>query len=133
MATIGTLGDIVFSVSSEQVNTFDAMKWDSSARYATHDRHLKDALLEFVGLDADKISFSMYFSLFLGVDPCAEIIKLLEAEREGRVMRLIISGLPYGTRKWVITDTSRELERWDNKGNLLIARINVSLMAYAGR
>jgi len=133
MATIGTLGNIVFSVSSGRVNTFDGMKWDSSAQYATHNRHLKDVLLEYTGTDADKISFSMDFSVFLGVNPLAEITKLLDAERSGRVMPLIIGSKKYGKHKWVITGTSKELERFDNRGNLLIAKVNVSLMAYAGR
>ena len=133
MATIGTLGDIVFSVSRNQVNTFDGLKWDSSAQYATHNRHLKDVLLEYTGTDADKISFSMYFSVFLGVDPMTEIIKLLNAERSGKVMRLVIGSKAYGKNKWVITSTSKQLERYDNKGNLLIAKVDVSLMAYAGR
>lgn len=133
MATIGTLGDIVFSVSRSKVSTFDGMKWDSSAKYATHDRHLKDVLLEYTGTDADKISFSMYFSAFLGINPIEEITKLLKAERSGQVMRLVIGSRIYGKNKWVIDKTSKDLERFDNKGNLLIAKVNVSLIAYAER
>lgn len=133
MATIGTLGNIVFSVSKNQVKTLDGLKWDSSAQYAQHNRHLKDVLLEFTGTDADKISFSMYFSVFLGVDPMQEITKLLNAERSGAVMRLVIGGKAYGKNKWVITGTSKDLQKFDNKGNLLIAKVNISLLAYAGR
>ena len=133
MAVIGSLGDIIFSVSSNKVNTFDAMKWESSAQYAEHNRHLKDVLLEFTGTDADKISFSMYFSVFLGVNPIAEITKLLNAERTGRVMRLVIGNKAYGKHRWVIASASKALERFDSKGNMLIARVNVSLIAYAGR
>lgn len=133
MATIGALGEIVFSVSRNQVSTFDGLKWESSAKYATHDRHLKDVLLEFTGTDADRISFSMYFSVFLGIDPMTEIIKLLNAERSGEVMRLVIGSKAYGKNKWVIEKTSKDLERFDNEGNLLIAKVNVSLVAYAGR
>lgn len=133
MATIGTLGDIVFFVSRSKVSTFDGMKWDSSAKYATHDRHLKDVLLEYTGTDADKISFSMYFSAFLGINPIEEITKLLKAERSGQVMRLVIGSRVYGKNKWVIDKTSKDLERFDNKGNLLIAKVNVSLIAYAER
>lgn len=133
MATIGTLGDIVFSVSKSQVSTFDGMKWDSSAQYATHNRHLQDVLLEFTGTDADKISFSMYFSVFLGINPMTEITKLLNAERSGKVMRLVIGSKAYGKGKWVITGTGKNLERFDNKGNLLVAKVDVSLLAYAGR
>ncbi|GHU42171.1 hypothetical protein FACS1894111_05640 [Clostridia bacterium] len=133
IATIGTLGDIVFSVSKNQVKTFDGLKWDSSAQYATHNRHLKDVLLEFTGTDADKISFSMFFSVFLGVDPMTEITKIVNAEKSGKIMRLVIGSKTYGKNKWVITGTSKQLERYDNKGNLLIAQVDISLMEYAGR
>jgi phage protein U len=133
LAAIGTLGDIVFSVSRKQVNTFDKMKWDSSAKYASHERHLQETLLEFIGTDNDTISFSMYFSAFLGVNPMDEIIKLLNAERSGKAMRLVIGRKAYGRNKWVITKTSKDLERFDKKGNLLSAKVNVSLEAYAAR
>lgn len=133
MAVIGTLGDIVFSVSRGQVKTFDGMKWDSSVQYATHNRHLKDPLLEYTGTDLDTISFTMVFSAFLGVNPIAEITKLLNAERSGQIMRLVIGSKAYGKYKWVITKTSKDLERFDNKGNLIIAKVSVSLKAYSWR
>lgn len=133
MAVIGSLGDIVFSVSRNQVKTFTGLKWDSSAQYSTHNRHLKDPLLEFTGTDADTISFKMTFSVFLGVDPMGEITKLLNAERAGKVMRLVIGTKAYGKYKWVITKTSKDLERFDNKGNLLAAQVSVSLKAYSRR
>ena len=133
MAEIGALGDIVFFVSRNQVKTFDGLKWDSSARYASHDRHMQETLLEFTGTDNDKISFSMYFSVFLGVNPMDEIVKLLNAERNGKVMPLVIGRKGYGRNKWVITKTSKDLERFDKKGNLLTAKVSVSLEAYAAR
>lgn len=133
MAVVGTLGDIVFSVSRRKVKTFDGLKWESSAKYATHDRHLKDVLLEYTGTDADTISFTMFFSAFLGVNPMGEITKLLKAERSGKVMRLVIGNKAYGKNKWVITKTSKDLEKFDKRGNLLAAKVNVSLKAYVGR
>lgn len=133
MATIGTLGDIVFYVSKNKTSTFDDLKWESSARYAEHDRHLKETLIEFIGTDNDTITFTMYFSVFLGVSPIREIVKLLKAERSGKVMRLVIGPKAYGKNKWVITKTSKDLERFDAKGNLLIASVSVTLAAYAAR
>lgn len=133
MAVVGTLGDIVFSVSRSKVKTFDGLKWESSAKYATHDRHLKDVLLEYTGTEADTISFTMFFSVFLGVDPMGEITKLLNAERSGKVMRLVIGSKAYGKNKWVITQTSKDLDKFDKRGNLLAAKVSVSLKAYAGR
>lgn len=109
------------------------MKWDSSVQYATHNRHLKDPLLEYTGTDLDTISFIMVFSAFLGVNPIAEITKLLNAERSGQIMRLVIGSKAYGKYKWVITKTSKDLERFDNKGNLITAKVSVSLKAYSWR
>ena len=49
MAKIGSLGSLVFSVSENTVRTFDELSWKVSAKYATHDRHIKRDVLEFLG------------------------------------------------------------------------------------
>lgn len=49
MGKIGSFGNLAFSVSDKTVKTFDGMSWKVSAKYATHDRHLKEDLLEFLG------------------------------------------------------------------------------------
>ena len=64
MALIGSWGDFTFEVSRESVKTFTGLKWDSSVKYATHDRHLKEPLLEFTGKDVESMSFSMLFTIF---------------------------------------------------------------------
>lgn len=133
MAIIGTLGDIIFSVSERKVKTFNDMKWETSANYATHDRHMQDDLLEFLGTEPGTISFSMHFSVMLGVNPVNELNKVLSAEKSGQVMRLVIGHKVYGRHKWVITKTSKSLERFDKKGNLWIASIDISLKEYAER
>lgn len=131
MATIGSLGGVVFSVSTNQVKTFYDFKRSGSAKYASHDRHLKDTLLEFMGNDPDKITFSMSLSVFLGINPQSEISRLRAAQRSGRIMHLVIGRQSYGN--WVITSLSTDYDRIDNKGNVLIANVSVSLTAYAGR
>ncbi len=133
MAAIGSFGDTIFSVTRKQVNTFDKMKWNSSVKLSEHDRHLRDPLIEFTGTDADKISFSMYFSIFLGVDPLWEIGKLLAMERKGVINYLVIGSKRYGRHKWIISSTSKDLERFDNKGRMMIAKVTVNLVAYAER
>ena len=133
MANIGVLGSIVFAVSSRQIRTFDSLQWGSSARYAEHDRHLRSTLLEFTGIDADDMSFDMYFSVFLNVNPQAEINRLLLAERNGLAMRLVIGRRVYGRNRWVILNTDKTLEKFDGRGNLLVARVNVKLKEYLRR
>ena len=133
MAVIGTWGDITFAVSRNQIKTLDGLKWDSGAKYSTHDRHLKEPLLEFTGTDVESMTFTMFFSAFLGVNPIAEVSKLLKAMRRGEVHRLVIGPKAYGTNKWVITKLSNSLPRYDNRGNLLVAKVSVTMKSYSGR
>lgn len=133
MAKIGSFGDLVFSVSNKTVKTFDGMQWKVSASYATHDRHINADLLEFLGPEPDEMSFSMVFSVFLGVNPLKEVKKLNAMVKKGVTGRLVIGGKVYGSYKWVATSVSNELERFDNKGNLWAAKVNVSLKEYPKR
>lgn len=133
MAVIGTWGDLVFSVSRNKIKTFDGLKWDVSAKYATHDRHLKDPLLEYIGTDVETITLPMTFSVFLGVNPMKEITALTKAVRAGTVARLVIGPKAYGKNKWVATKISNQLDRYDNRGNLLVAKVNVTMQSYSAR
>lgn len=129
MATIGALGKTTFSVTKKAIRTFNNLKWDSSVQFASHDRHLLPPKLEYTGINSDTITFDMYFSVFLGLDPLKEIENLLASERKGEVMRLVIGNKIYGGR-WVITNTSKALNYFDKKGKLLVAKVGVSLLAY---
>jgi hypothetical protein len=133
MAVIGSFGKLVFSVSDKYINTINNVKWDSSARYSEHSRHLRDPLVEFTGNNNDKFSLSMEFSVFLGVNPLDEITKVLQMERRSEAHFLIIGTKPYGKNKWVITAASIPLERFDNRGNILIAKADVNFLAYPVR
>ena len=133
MAIIGSWGDITFSVSRQTVKTFDGMKWDGGAKFATHERHLKEPLLEFTGTEVESVPFTMFFSVFLGVNPIAEVSKVMKAMRRGEAHRLVIGPKAYGTGRWVITKVSNSLERYDNRGNLLVASVNVTMNSYAAR
>lgn len=133
MAVIGAWGNVIFAVSRKEVKTFEGLKWSSGASYSTHDRHLKEPLLEFTGTEVESMTFSMFFSAFLGVNPITEVAKLLSAMRKGEVHRLVIGTKAYGTNKWVITKLSTALERYDNRGNLLIAKVDVTMNSYAAR
>ena len=124
MATIGNWGDFTFYVSRSSIKTFDDLKWESSVKYATHERHLKEPLLEFTGQDVESMTFTMFFSAFLGVNPISEVANLLQTMRGPKA---------YGTNKWVITKLSNSLKRYDRWGNLLVASVNVTMQSYSSR
>lgn len=133
MATFGCLGNITFHVSDQMVRTFSEMSWEGSARYAAIERHNQETLKEFVGTDADRISFTMYFAASMGVNPIKEISELLFAKRRGDIMILVIGTKAYGKHRWVIESLSTQLEHFDAQGNVLAASVNISLGAYGVR
>lgn len=133
MAQIGSFGDLTFKVSDKKVRTFDGMSWDFSAKYATHDRHIRADLLEYMGPEIETISFSMVFSVFLGVTPLKQIKKIRKMIRNGYARRLVIGGKVYGSYKWVMEKGTVELQKFDKKGNLWAAKVNVTLKEYPKR
>lgn len=133
MAQIGSFGDLTFKVSDKLVRTFDGMSWNFSAKYATHDRHIKADLLEYMGPEIETISFSMVLSVFLGVTPLKQIKKMRKMIRKGYARRLVIGGKVYGNYKWVMESGSVEMQRFDKKGNLWAAKIKVTLKEYPKR
>lgn len=133
MAKIGTFGGLSFAVSSNKVSTFDDLKWDTSAAYATNDRHLQPDLLEFLGPDPEQITFKMKFSVFLGVNPLKSVNDLRRMVREGTAERLVIGGRVYGDYKWAITKVSSAMKTFDNRGNCWAAEVTVTLKEYGRR
>lgn len=129
---IGTLGDIVFTVSAKTIQTFDELQIESETNYAKHTRHNKKPLLEFQYNDTDTASFTFYLSAFLGVNPKKMQDKIDKYRKQGKILTLVIGGKKYGT-KWVIRKHSKGYETFDNKGNLLAAKSSISLEEYAER
>ena len=126
----GGLGDILFHVSSDIVETLSNFKWSGSARYATHQRHASNVLTEFTGLDADKISFNIVLAAQLGVNPQAEMKKIWNYERNGQAIPLVLGQHVYGKYRWTIISHSLTAQHWDGMGNLLWATVNISLQEY---
>ena len=83
---VGCLGDIVFQVSEETVETLQDVEWSGEARYTVHQRHLQNALTEFTGVEPDKIRFSMQLTPLLGVDIIGELVKIWTYERSGEAV-----------------------------------------------
>lgn len=127
---IGSFGDIIFEVSADKIRTFDGFSRESSDRWTNHEIIGQKPLSEFVSPGLDKISFTMRLDAQHGVNPRAEMEKLLEMSRKGEVAELIVGGKPLGVDKWKITGLSQKWNTVDNRGNLLAAELDVTLEEY---
>lgn len=127
---IGCLGDIAFEVSDSVIRTLDKVTWSGSVNIQTHQRHLDNALQEFVSIDPDAITFTIKLSRYLGVDPMADIVKIFEYERGGIALPLTIGNKAYGKYMWLIKSHKTKMDLYDRGGNLTSADVDVTLTEY---
>lgn len=127
---IGALGDIVFQVSSEAVETINKMVWSGAAKYAKHDRHLTNALTEFTGLEPDTISFEIELSAYLGVDPYPELVKIWDYERSGKALTLVVGDKTLGKYRWILEKHQIKMQTFGKGGKLMAATVSLNLLEY---
>lgn len=127
---LGSLGDVVFEVSSREVITFDGLKRNTKSRYGNHEIIGQKPLLEYLGPDGEEISFSMKFSIGWGVDPTEQANKLRELCEKGEAMYLIIGNQTIGANQWVIESVSEAMTTVDNMGRVIVSEVDVRLKEY---
>lgn len=124
--TLGSYGDVSFSVSATAVETFRNMKMTEGASYGQHKVHGRDTVMEFTGYSAPQVSFEMTLSAFLGVDPRAEYDKLREMLRSGKGYALSLGSDLYGGL-WLLTGLTRSFDYLYKDGTPISCKVGVTL------
>ena len=127
MAEVGSLGNVVFTVSAELVRTFSDYGRKTSARVATHEIIGQKPVLEFLGASEETISFKIKLSAFRGVNPKEEADRLREMCENGKAVKFGVS--TYQTK----TNRKKLIAAYSDKGNLISSELNISLREYAQR
>lgn len=127
---IGAFNDLVFEVSTERVLTYDSYKRDSKARYARHELINQTSVLEYLGRDLEEITFTMMFTVSLGVDPAIETSKVRKLCLDGVADYLILGNMIAGENLWVIESVGEEKKAVDNLGKTIVSSVNVKMVEY---
>lgn len=127
---IGALGEIPFIVTQDVIRTVSDFKRSGASRWASHDVHLRKPVREFLGPGIDTISFTMRFDVRYGMNPRIELAKLVEYDRSGKVVPLIIGNGGLGVYMWTVTSVEQDWQYFDENGNCLVATANVTLEEY---
>ncbi len=122
---IGTLGDITFEVSSDTIRTFSQLTRSGQARYQQHDVIGKKPVLEFIGPDLEAVTLPVRLDATKGVRPLTEINTMRDSRDTGERLALVIGGKLLGD--FVIEKVDDTWQQIDNRGNLLLANVNLSL------
>ena len=128
---IGNWGaEIIFTVSDRKVLTFNDLNHSVGSAWATHSRiGLKDQV-EYLRPNLQKLSFAITLDANLGVRPRATL-ELLERHAElGSVFPVVVGGRRIGRHSWRMTEVSESWENILNRGELVQAKVNVTMEEY---
>lgn len=129
---VGFMAGIPFVVSKNFVRTFDDYNRGGSGRWAKHEIIAQKPVLEFVGPDTEKISFSMLLRSDLGIAPNTELSNLRKLRDKGKSFSLVIGGRKIGTDRWVIESIGEAVNFWGKFGGILSVKVDITLAEYVG-
>ena len=127
---VGFLGGTPFLVSSRYVYTFDDYQRSANVRYASHEILGKKPMLEFLGPDAESISFKIKLRSDHGLSPRVELDKLRKYSDAGKVLSLVIGGRVVGKTRWVIESIGESVNFWSRSGQILSCDVSITLKEY---
>ena len=127
---LGSLGNVVFEISVEQILTFDDLSFQHSASYTEHAIHGRKGLLEFTGFSATTASLNIFLNADLGIDPKKEFNTLKEMFDYHEAVPFILDDEPQGEGLWVIESISEKRDMLDNKGIAKIIEVSLNLKEY---
>jgi phage protein U len=131
---VGCLGTINFRVSSDYVETVEKLQYSRSARYAVHQRHGTSALTEFVGYDPAAVSIDVVLDRTLGIsDVMKEAGRFEEYMVQGKALPLVLGHKTYGEYRWTIQSCRIVPTHYNGSGDVIAAKITLSLQEYLRR
>lgn len=127
---IGSYGKITFKVTEKEIKIFNDFSISRKARYVAHERINSKPLLQFMGLDADSISFNMQLVQGLTGDISDDLKTLQDMFKKAEVHPLFLGQKKLGS--FVIESMNEVYSMMDNFGNLEIVNVSLSLREYIG-
>jgi len=127
---IGSLGDIVFEVSDETIQSVGSMELSGSANISTHALRLRKGQPEFTGTAPEQLTLAVRVTKLLGADPEAVIDKIKGYMNIGTALRLQFANKTFGSAKWLIAKYRAVVRDYDAKGGVADAEITLTLTEY---
>ena len=129
---IGFMAGIPFVVSKNYVRTFDGYSRSGSSRWAKHEIIAQKPVMEFIGPDTEKISFSMLLRSDMGITPNTELNNLRKMRDKGKAFSLVIGGRKIGNKSWGLESIGETVNFWGKLGGILSVKVDITLAEYTG-
>lgn len=133
MAKIGSLGDIVFEVSTKKTQTFGELSRTGSSKWSDHEIIGLKPISEFLGSELEEITFSIILKAEFGVNPIKQLAIMRKIRDTGKTAPFLLGGKPISINHWSIRQISETHKIVDNKGNTLHVEASITLKEYVVR
>jgi phage protein U len=130
MADIGSMGDIIFTVSSRMTRTISDFNRMGDPRIATHEIIGKKPIIEYVGPGNEECSFTILLSKNLGINPIKDLNRLRDMRDNGEVFNVFLGGRPLSQNQWILKSMSESVNFFDRKGEIQSVQISVTILEY---
>ncbi len=128
---IGHIGKtVVFETSDRKILNFTKMQRTVKGRWASHSRIGKKPKKQFLGPDADQLTFSITLNAEHGVRPRKTIENIEKLIRTGKPQTVVIGSKKVGSNKYAITEISESWETILNKGEVAKITCDITLEEY---
>ena len=128
---IGHIGKtVVFETSDRKILNFTKMQRTVKGRWASHSRVGKKPKKQFLGPDADQVTFNITLNAEHGVRPRKTVENIEKLIRTGKPQTVVIGSKKVGSNKYVITEISENWETILNKGEVVKITCDITLEEY---
>ena len=124
--TIGSLGDVAFTLSDKKAMVLKNLQWKSTANYTTHKLVNKTGVMEFTGLNPDEISFDVELSAYFKINPEKSLAKLKKMLEGGKEVIFILGDSRIGN-KWVLTSVQRKATHYWKTGAVTAYTVSLTI------
>ena len=121
---------VVFETSDAKILNFKKMQRTVKGRWASHSRIGKKPKKQFLGPDADQLTFSITLNAEHGVRPRKTIENIEKLIRTGKPQTVVIGSKKVGSNKYAITEISESWETILNKGEVVKITCDITLEEY---
>ena len=128
--SLGSLGEIVFTVSTIKNLTFKDLTHTVQNRFHNHEVIGNKPLTEFLGNDLDDLTFTMELQHDLSYTVEEILAKLNQYQIEAAPLDFTVGNKPFGADKWQITSISEAYDVIYKNGYIYKATLNISLKEY---
>lgn len=128
---LGSLGDINFTVSSNQIFSYKDLNIKSGVRLTEHNSLQGKPVLEFIGESLDEINLKFNLRIENKIKPMSVFENLKDKMIKGEELLFFVGEKKIG--KFVISDIAQDYKRIDNLGNVLALDLDVNLKEIANK